>query len=81
MKHTPHHTQHKSHCTDMVHEARFSSDLSPIEENSTLEGGDNIGEEVLSDVCDYQDTPVPIPLPFTLQIMSLVAVSLWRYIK
>ena len=59
MKHTPHHTQHRSHCTNKVHEVRLSSDLSPIEENSTLEGGDNvnIGEEVLSDVSDYQDVP------------------------
>ena len=60
----------------MVHEVGLSSDLSPIEENSTLEGGDNIGEEVLSDVCDYQDTSGHrsqlIPLPFTLQMMSLV---------
>ena len=54
MKHTPHHTQHKSHCTNRVHEVGLSSELSPIEENSTLEGGDNIGEEVLSDVCNYQ---------------------------
>ena len=54
MKHTPHHTQHKSHCTNRVHEIGLSSELSPIE-NSTLEGGDNIGEEVLSDVSDYQD--------------------------
>ena len=57
MKHTPHHTQHKSHCTNRVHEVGLSSDLSPIEENSTLEGGDNIGEDVLSDVSDYQDVP------------------------
>ena len=57
MKHTPHHTQHKSHCTNRVHEVGLSSDLSPIEENSTLEGGDNIEEEVFSDVCDCQDVP------------------------
>ena len=57
MKHTPHHTQHKSHCTNRVHEVGLSSELSPIEENSTLEGGDSIGEEVLSDVGDYQDVP------------------------
>ena len=54
MKHTPHHTQHKSYCTNRVHEVGLSSELSPIEENSTLEGGDNIGEEVFSDVHDYQ---------------------------
>ena len=54
VKHTPHHTQHKSHCTNRVHEVGLSSDLSPIEENSTLEGGDNIEEEVFSDVRDYQ---------------------------
>ena len=53
MKHTPHHTQHKSHCTNRVHEVGLSSELSPIEENSTLEGGDNVGEEVFSDVYDY----------------------------
>ena len=31
--------------------------LCPIEDNSTLEGGVNIGKEVFSDVCDYQDVP------------------------